>query len=101
MREFVQVLLALLQLYLAIGLMCIGFAYMFSGKSGGTRAAHFYFGRSLRWTFRHVRAALRRVLTALWVTLIHRILRPLGRALLRGLRALFRWRPRMPPARRW
>ena len=101
MRDIIRILIALLELYLALGLMCIGFGYMFAGKSGGTRVAQFYFGRSLRWTYRHVCAAFRRVLTALWVMLIHRILRPLGRLLLLGLRSLFRWRPRMSAARRW
>jgi hypothetical protein len=84
-----RILIALLELYLALGLMCIGFGYMFAGKSGGTHAAQFYFGRSLRWALSHMRDLVRHVLATFWSVLIHRIVRPFGRGVIRGLRALF------------
>jgi hypothetical protein len=90
MHDIVQILIALLELYLTVGLMLIGFGYMFAGKGGGTRVAQFYFGRSVRWTLSHVRDLVRRVLATLWFVLIHWIVRPLSRAVIRALRALLR-----------
>jgi hypothetical protein len=73
--------------------MVIGFGFMFSGKVGGASAAQFYFGRSLRWALRGVRALIATVLAMVATVLVVWIARPLGRAVVRGLRALFRRRP--------
>src|ERR1700730_13458224 len=86
MSDIAQILVLLLELYGALGLMLIGFGYMFSGKSGGRRAAQFYFGRSLRWTWAYVRRVLRAVLIYAWGAFIFWISRPIGHWLWRGAR---------------
>jgi hypothetical protein len=100
MSDWQQIAVAMLELYLALGLMVIGFGYMFSGKAGGARAAQFYFGGSLRWTLRQIRTVLSAALAMVWVVLVMWIARPLGRALVRGLRALFTSKPTTSRTRR-
>lgn len=86
MRTTLLELLAhLFGLYVAFGLMLVGFGYMFSGRLGGARAAQVYFGASLRWTLRHVRSLLTTVLTTLWGAFVLWIGRPLTHRLLRAL----------------
>jgi len=77
-HETKQIALLLLELYLVLGVMLIGFGVMFAGKSGGARAAEFYFGRSLRWALGRVRLLSVSVLALAWSFLLFWILRPLG-----------------------
>jgi hypothetical protein len=89
MSEFVEIAIAMLELYAAVGVMCIGFGYMFAGKNGGARAAQFYFGRSLRWTGAHLRLLIRRVASLAWNLFVWWIVHLLAQGLLVGLRWLF------------
>src|SRR5690349_10899183 len=89
MSESAQVVVLLLELYATVGVMFIGFGYMFAGKNGGARAAHFYFGRSLHWTAAKVRLLITSLLSLTWHILIWWVLRPVGHAASLGLRWLF------------
>lgn len=72
-----ELLAHLLALYVAFGLMLVGFGFMFMGKPGGVRTAQWYFGASLRWMLRHARALLTTVLTIVWGAFVLWIGRPL------------------------
>lgn len=80
-----ELLAHLLALYLALGLMLVGFGYMLFGKLGGARAAQFYFARSLRWALRHGHALFMTVLITVWGAFVLWIGRPLVHRLLRAL----------------
>jgi hypothetical protein len=81
-----ELLAHLLGFYVAIGLMFVGFGYMFSGKVGGTRAARFYFGRSVGWMLRSMRTMVTTVLVAAWSAFVLWVGRPLVRRLLHAFR---------------
>jgi predicted aspartyl protease len=83
-----SIVVALFELYLTLGLMAIGFAFMLAGKEGGARAARFYFAGSLRWVGTHALAIGRgvvfhiawlmtRMMALLWSALRAHLLRPL------------------------
>jgi hypothetical protein len=92
----VQLVVLLAELYVAFGIMFIGFGYMVMGKIGGQRAAWFYFGRSLRWSLRSLRFVFAASLAFVW-----RTLRSLARRLWWALRArLAPRRPQATPTRR-
>ena len=81
-----DVIAHLLGLYVAMGMMLVGFAYMFAGKAGGTRAAHFYFTRSSQWALRQVRSLFSAVLISVWAAFTVWVGRPLLHAFMQGLR---------------
>ena len=85
--EWRQMAIAMLELYVALGIMAIGFGVMFAGKHGASRVAHLYFAGSLSWTIAHVRALITTVLATLW-HLVLSILQPVAHALVRGVRWL-------------
>ena len=94
MSDAGQIAVLLVELYVAFGVMLIGFGYMFAGKTGGGRVAQFYFGGSLRWTLRRLRALVVGVLTSLWGLCVL-ALAGIGRAIVRIARhARRRLRPR-------
>jgi len=84
------VLVLLVELYLTVGLMLIGFACMFAGRIGASRAARWYFGNSLRWSWWRLRLFIRRTVTFLWQALVFWIVRPLSFRLWEGVRWLAR-----------
>jgi clan AA aspartic protease (TIGR02281 family) len=84
MNDWRQIAIALLELYVVLGIMVIGFGVMFAGKHGGSRVAHVYFAGSLSWTIAHVRALITTVLATLW-HLVAAILQPIAHALVRAL----------------
>ena len=101
MSEWQQIAIALFELYLALGVMAIGFGFMFAGKDGGARAARFYFVGSSRWTLQRTRALLGMILVALWSGFVLLIARPLMHALRRAARwVVNRARSRLQPRRR-
>lgn len=83
-----QLLGHVLALYVALGMMAVGYGYMFAGKDGGARAAHWYFGGSLRWTLGHVWGVILTVLATLWAAVAASV-RTIAHHVWRGLRWLF------------
>ena len=110
MNDWKQIGILLLQFYLALGIMAIGFGMMFAGKHGATRVAHVYFAGSLSWTIAHVRALITTVLATLW-HLVLAILQAVTRALVPALHWLVTRKPgwllprptarSSPPRERW
>jgi clan AA aspartic protease (TIGR02281 family) len=96
--ETLYITLLLVELYIAIGVMLIGFGYMIAGKIGGGRVASFYFGRSLRWVRDRVRLVLAWTLTRVGTIALFWIARPLAYRLWLGLRWLAGTRRRMAMA---
>jgi hypothetical protein len=82
----VQLLMLLLELYIALGLMLVGFGYMLQGKNGGARAARFYFANSLWWSWWRMRRLVTVVLASISGVLMFWILRPLMDHVWRGTR---------------
>jgi clan AA aspartic protease (TIGR02281 family) len=85
--EFAHIAVLLIELYVALGVMAIGFGYMLAGRLGGSRVAGFYFGRSLRWVGARVRGLVTAVLALVKTLLVAGLVRPL----LLGLQKSLRW----------
>lgn len=90
MNDAAQIAVLLLELYVAFGIMLIGFGYMLAGKTGGGWVAQFYFAGSWRWTLRRLRALVVGLLAGLWA---------LVRLALAGIRRLIMWLARPPRPR--
>src|SRR5262245_44540254 len=63
--------------YVALGMMLVGFAYMFAGKAGGARAAQSYFGGTLRSARAAAQGLCSAVLTKAWAVFVLLIMTPL------------------------
>jgi hypothetical protein len=85
MSDIAHIIVLVLELYIALGMMVIGFGYMLAGKNGGSRAAGYYFGNSIRWTWWRLRRLVAAVLAALSGALMFWIIRPLAYRLWRGI----------------
>ena len=92
MNDWKQITLALLKLYLTVGIMAIGFGVMFAGKHGASRVAHVYFAGSLSWTLAHVRALITALLATVWHAFLG-IVRTVAQNLWRGLHWLVTRKP--------
>lgn len=88
MDEVKEIAILLLEFYVALGLMVIGFGFMLAGKLGGASVARFYFGGPLRWTFWRLRRVIPGLMASIWAALLAWLLRPLGVRLLRALQWL-------------
>jgi clan AA aspartic protease (TIGR02281 family) len=95
MRELIEIVFLLFQLYVALGLMAVGFGFMLAGKTGGGQVARYYFGRSARWLLLQLRFLTAAVLTTIWQLLIDHVLHPLARHLQRALAWWFASRRRI------
>jgi clan AA aspartic protease (TIGR02281 family) len=95
MTEALYLIILLVELYMAVGVMLIGFGFMVAGKIGSSRVASFYFGMSLRWMVQRVTALLAWMLTGVVLFLEVWIIRRLASRLWRGMRWLTGTRRRM------
>jgi hypothetical protein len=75
MTEALAIAGALLQLYIAVGVMLIGCGYLAAGTIGAGRVAAFYFGRSVRWVARRLRLGVTSLVSHVMPSTIGRLLR--------------------------
>jgi hypothetical protein len=83
-----QLIVILLELYIALGMVSVGFGCLFAGKQGAKRAAQKYFGTSLRWAWFKMRRALAATVSFAWEALMRFVIRPLAYHLWRGIQWL-------------
>jgi hypothetical protein len=85
MHDTVRLLILVLELYLTLGIMTVGFAMMLGGKDWAGKTARYVFLRPAEKLASKVRELAAGALTHAWLLLVILILAPLGRALMRAL----------------
>ena len=86
MAEVTQIAVLLLELYLTLGIMAIGFGMMMGGKAWAQQVGRFFFVRPFALMGAAARYRARQLLAFVWHVIVGLLLLPIARLLWRALR---------------